>query len=499
MSSLTPEQIKQLSYDEQLKYLNLLKELEEQKLYNKQYFFSPYPFQADFYSKGKDQKVRALIAANRVGKTYSAAMELTYHLTGDYPAWWEGRRWDKPIKAVAAGISSTQVRKVIQKELVGTENRDVLDELGTGTIPKDKLEFDKCNKSRDGGYSEIVVKHKSGGSSVVSLFAYTQGMEPMQGFTADFIWVDEQDRAAFDDIFGELVKRTMTVQGSVIATFTPMQGITHIVNQFWDVNGPFHSGLVNAGWDDAPHLKEEEKAIARAATPPHLLDAVMKGIPVMGSGAVFAISEEEIVYDDVAILPHWPRICAVDVGFTIDPTAGIFVAKDMDGVYYIYDEYGDVSNNTFNASEHVGHLHAKNCSSIPIVYDSAAAAKTGAVGKSVIEMWREMGLKVLPESFKNPDWLIEGNKYKSIAPGLMRMYELMKSGKLKVNKNCHNWWREFRKYSYNDKGIPIDKDNHWMDASRYAIMSAERGLMQITGNDWNAAYRMDEPFFQTYS
>ena len=158
MSSLTPTQIKALSYDEQLRYLGLLKEMEEQKLYNKQFFFSPYPFQSEFYAKGKDQKVRALIAANRVGKTYSAAMELTYHLTGDYPKWWEGRKWDRPIKAVAAGISSTQVRKVIQKELVGTENRDVLTELGTGTIPKHLLELDKCNKSRDGGYSEVVVK-----------------------------------------------------------------------------------------------------------------------------------------------------------------------------------------------------------------------------------------------------------------------------------------------------------------------------------------------------
>jgi hypothetical protein len=37
---------------------------------------------------------RGFMAANRVGKTWGAGgYELTLHLTGDYPDWWEGRRF----------------------------------------------------------------------------------------------------------------------------------------------------------------------------------------------------------------------------------------------------------------------------------------------------------------------------------------------------------------------------------------------------------------------
>ena len=173
-----------------------------------------------------------------------------------------------------------------------------------------------------------------------------------------------------------------------------------------------------------------------AATPPHLRDAVSKGIPVLGSGAVFNIGEDDLVYDDIEIKEHWPRICGVDVGFTNDPTAAVFLAQDPStGIYYIYDEYGHIDNNTENPSQHVGPLHAKDCSRIPVIYDSAAKAKVGANGKAVTELWQEMGLNVLPKSFRNPKYLSEkATSYKDISVGLIRMYELMATGKLKVHR-----------------------------------------------------------------
>ena len=483
MKQLTKEQFDSLSTQEKKDYLDLLEDYEDYRKYNQNKFYEPYEYQRKYHNLGKDQRIRALIAANRCGKSYSAAMEVAYHMTGLYPEWWDGRRFDKPVKAAAAGVTSQQVREVLQKELVGTENRDIINEIGTGAIPKDYLDTEKSVKGRDGAYSKIYVKHASGGYSSLIFFTYAQGMEVMQGFTADLVWVDEQDKSNFDTIFSELVKRTATSEGLVIATFTPLQGITHIVRAFWDEAGAFHNGLVCAGWDDVAHLKEKVKAEMLAATPPHLQDAVSKGIPVLGSGAVYNIGESEIAYDDIEIPDNWPRICAIDVGFTTDPTAGIFVAQDPStGIYYVYDEYGSVDNNTWSAEQHVGQLHSKNCGEIPIIYDSAARAKVGASGKAITELWTEMGLNVLPNSFSNPKWISEGStssSYKAIAPGLVSCYALMSAGKLKIHaRNCKNFWREFRSYSYNDKGDPSDKDNHWMDAFRYAVMSAEKGLME---------------------
>ena len=504
MNQLTKEQFEKLSLEDKKGYLELLEKQEEFQKYNANRYFTPYEYQKKFFDLGKEVRIRALIAANRCGKSYSAAMEVAYHLTGRYPDWWEGRRFDKPVKAAAAGVTSDQVREVLQKELVGTDNRDIVSELGTGSVPRDYFDADMSEKSRSGGYAKIFVKHKSGGMSSLKFFTYAQGMEAMQGFTADLVWLDEQDKNNFDLIFSELVKRTATSRGLVIATFTPLQGITHIVRQFWAEDGPFHKGLINAGWDDVDHLEEDIKAEMLSATQPHLHDAVCKGIPVLGSGAVYNIGEQEIAYDELEIPDTWPRICGVDVGFTTDPTAGIFAAQDPStGIYYVYDEYGSVDNNTWSAEQHVGKLHSKDCSQIPMIYDSAARSKVGASGKAITELWQEMGLNVLPNSFSNPKWVSEGSSstsYKAIAPGLSHCYYLMSTGKLKVHaKNCPNFWREFRSYSYDDKGTPSEKDNHWMDAFRYAIMSAEKGLMESPKNTfWYDSPEKDDFEYHSY-
>ena len=493
---LNDEEIAKLSYQNQTDYLKLIRDYEEIKRYNQLNFFEPYPFQSKFYSLGKDEPVRALIAANRVGKTYSASIEVAMHLTGKYPEWWDGKRWDKPIRAIATSVTSSQVRDVLQNEFVGTPNRDLVDEVGTGVIPRDCIDVDKSAKARDGAFSELAIKHVSGGYSTLKFFSYAQGMEPLQGWRCEIAYVDEQDKNNFDLIFSELVKRISTTDGLMIATFTPLQGVTNIVREFWDPDGAFHSGLVNAGWDDVTHLTEKAKTMMLNATPPHLRDAVTKGIPVLGSGAVYNIGESEIIYDDVEIGDEWPRICGVDVGFTTDPTAAIFVAKDPStGLYYVYDEYGDVDNNTWNASQHVGHFHAKNCGAIPMVYDSAAKAKLGATGKAVTELWREMGLNVSATSFSNPKHLSTNvSSYKSISVGLTRIFEMMATGKIKVHAKCKNFWREFRGYSFDDKGIPNGKDNHWMDSFRYAVMSAEKGLMEVPGRSQFGDYQDDDDY-----
>ena len=49
----------------------------------------------DFFASGKKFKERLFMAANRVGKSEAGAYELTCHLTGIYPPWWEGRRFEK--------------------------------------------------------------------------------------------------------------------------------------------------------------------------------------------------------------------------------------------------------------------------------------------------------------------------------------------------------------------------------------------------------------------
>ena len=59
------------------------------------------------------------MAANRVGKSYVGAMEMAIHLTGLYPRWWKGKKFDKPIKSWVCGASNETTRDICQRELFG--------------------------------------------------------------------------------------------------------------------------------------------------------------------------------------------------------------------------------------------------------------------------------------------------------------------------------------------------------------------------------------------
>ncbi|WP_259543895.1 hypothetical protein, partial [Herbiconiux daphne] len=126
--------------------IDLLEERDKVIKYNRINNFEPYPFQKDFYKASKKFKRRFLCAANRVGKSYSEAVEVTYHLTGLYPSWWEGHRFDHPILCWAVGITGDSTRKVLQNELFGTSLGKDKDELGTGSIPRDLIDFDNLEK-----------------------------------------------------------------------------------------------------------------------------------------------------------------------------------------------------------------------------------------------------------------------------------------------------------------------------------------------------------------
>ena len=67
-----------LSIEEKKRLVELHTQLEEHKNNNKLSFYKPYPYQKRFHNLGKKNNQRLLMAANRVGKTYSGAVALSY-------------------------------------------------------------------------------------------------------------------------------------------------------------------------------------------------------------------------------------------------------------------------------------------------------------------------------------------------------------------------------------------------------------------------------------
>lgn len=166
-----------------------------------------------------------MLAANRVGKTESVGgYELTVHLTGVYPDWWTGRRFTRPIRAWAAGDTSKTVREIIQQKLLGP-----VGSWGTGLIPGDSIERTVRATGQADTVEIIYVKHAKGGVSVLVLKSYDQRREAFQGTEQDVIWLDEEPPL---DIYTECLLRTMTNNGMLMLTFTPLIGVSEVVLSF---------------------------------------------------------------------------------------------------------------------------------------------------------------------------------------------------------------------------------------------------------------------------
>jgi phage terminase large subunit-like protein len=185
-----------------------------------------YPKHIAFFKAGATHMERAAIAANRVGKTWGiGGYETTVHLTGDYPPWWEGRRFESPVDVWAAGDTSETTRDIVQLALMGPINA-----IGTGLIPAAKIIGEPARRSGTANSIDtVLVQHASGGTSSLGFKSYDQGRRKFQGTGKHVIWLDEEPPA---DVYDECLLRLMTTNGLMLATFTPLLGLSDVAMRF---------------------------------------------------------------------------------------------------------------------------------------------------------------------------------------------------------------------------------------------------------------------------
>lgn len=159
------------------------------------------------------------------GKTTMSCYETTLHLTGDYPEWWQGYRFNHPVDWWAASDTTETTRDILQHEFLGQ-----FGSIGTGLIPKDCI-LGEPTKRRGiaDAVDTVFVKHKSGGQSVLSFKSYDQGREKFQGTAKHGISLDEEPD---ESIYFECLTRLMTTNGLMICTFTPLKGMSGMVMRY---------------------------------------------------------------------------------------------------------------------------------------------------------------------------------------------------------------------------------------------------------------------------
>ena len=460
--------------------LELLREQKKRLRFNRIDQYDPYPYQQQFHETSKDSNQRLLMAANRIGKSFCGAAEMSYHLRGIYPDWWKGRRYDQPITAWAGGVSNETTRDIVQAELLGSP--DDPDAFGSGAIPKNYIIKTERKPGVPNAKSVALIRHVSGGNSSLHFKAYEMGVEKWQGRSVDVVWLDEEPSR---DIYSQAVTRTLDRRGMVYMTFTPEAGMTETVAAFMNRIQPGQS-LVNATWDDASekiksmkgqqgHLSEAVMEQILSAYSPHEREMRRYGRPSIGSGLIFPVDEEKIIIDPIAIKDHWPRIAAIDFGWD-HPTAVVWCAVDRDeDVFYVYDCHRE--------SKASPAIHAQTIRSrphfIPIAYPHDGNRRDSMGNPGLADQYRNLGCNFLLQHFSNPPALGENKGSNSIEEGLMAMLQSMEAGNFKVFSTLSSWFEEFRMYHRKGgKVVPFRDD--LMSATRYAFQSQR---FAVSGSD----------------
>ena len=248
LARLTPEDQETM----QLARLRVEREIRHQESPLARYFTDDglfcrdnYPHHVAFMNAGKHAHERMFLAGNQVGKTLSAAYETTCHLTGRYPHWWQGRVFTEPVTGIAAGETMQLVKKTIAHRYFGDVKmggRGRLQLSGDGFIPMEDIIEDSIEFAQgDRVPTEAWIRYRGSKHeySTLSLRAFAQKREVFQGVARHFIWLDEEVPL---DIYSECLMRTATTKGIILATFTPLKGISDLVRQFLQQAGEMPGG-----------------------------------------------------------------------------------------------------------------------------------------------------------------------------------------------------------------------------------------------------------------
>lgn len=442
-----------------LELLQLLEEKERRRKTRKLSSYYPdtgplrrelYSKHLDFFKAGVEFMARAAIAGNRTGKTTLNAYETTCHLTGIYPDWWTGKRFDHPVDWWAASDTGETTRDILQHEFLGR-----IDELGTGMIPQHLIVGDPTRRRGIAdAVDTVIVKHSSGGTSTLAFKSYDQGREKFQGTKKHGISLDEEpDMGVYTEC---LTRLTATVPGDedgiMICTFTPLSGMSAVVLMFLNESSP-HRFVLTMGFDHVPHLSESSKAKLMSSFPPHEREARANGTPQLGSGAIYPISESDIFVNDIEIPEHWPKVYGMDVGW--NRTAALWAAWDRENdIVYLYGEH--------YRGQAEPYVHAQAIKGrgdwVPGVIDPASRGRSQIDGRQLFSQYKDLGL--------NLEFAIN-----SVESGIYAVWTRMSLGKLKVFNSLVSLKEEFRLYRRDDKGKIVKEKDHLLDCLRYLILS----------------------------
>lgn len=231
--------------------------------------------------------------------------------------------------------------------------------------------------------------------------------------------------------------------------------------------------VVQAGWQDVPHIDEQAQAELLASTPPWLREARTKGEPSMGAGAIYPIPIADIEVKPFSIGRFWKRGYALDVGW--NKTAALWGAQDpADGTIFLYTEHYQGQQLPM---VHAAAIRARGAW-IQGCIDPAARGRSQRDGEKLMDEYRSepCNLKLVPA-------------INEVQTGLEQVWQALALGRLKIFSTLQYFKTEYRVYRRDETGKLVKKNDHLMDCFAADTLvctdQGKRRIAELVGTEGN--------------
>jgi phage terminase large subunit-like protein len=428
-------------------------------------FYAP---QLKFFSEGATHHQRLIRGGNQVGKSFACAFEASLHMTGQYPRWWKGKRFNKPTRGWIVGTSAALVRDGPQRQLTNKQG-----EFGSGTIPLAALAAAGRPVMVPGGTGAIdtmSTPHETDGVrdgiSSATFKSFEMRSEKMQSESVDWIWIDER---CSEEIYSELLARTTATDGILFLSYTPLKGGGELTYRFLNEYSRDRSDT-RIEKEHARHITPERFAEMEEGYLPHEREARIHGIPQLGIARVFPFSIESMMRnfapdDDIK---GWARWCVgIDFGYD-HPFAAALCAWTHDT-----EEFFVVDGFRMERSEALYHVKriASMCRGlrVPIAFPHDGNVHEKGSGIALADVYRRLGAPMLGKHAEN-----QGGGF-HLEPAIEDICSYMKRGCFTIASHMSELAEEILNYHRDEdyKIVPLRDD--LISAVRYAFMMRRQG------------------------
>jgi len=407
-------------------------------------------FQEDFLNSQK--RFRVVFAGNRSGKSKVSSYEVVRFALG--------LREDKKIETPNDGWVVSPDSRVAQVVMIPY----IKHFLG--------------NQVKKFYKREQILEVKNG--SMIYFKSTDSGVEKFTGASIRYAAIDED---VPEEIFREILMRTLDKKGDLWITITPLYSSWMYekiyLRQFADPELEIFKGST---YENSINLPQGEIERLKTLYSPEELQARLYGNFLFFEGLVykeFSITKHCVmpfhIQDDCI------RLRFIDVGIK-DPTACIWVAIDKNDRYFVYREYYETDKTIDENAKNII-LLTGNEKILRTYIDPSSDRRGSQTHITDYRAYVDAGIKPL---FKAP--IIEKMTM------INSVKTMLRSNRLFIFRNLKNTLTEFGVYSYKKSGIPEDKNDHilscigWLCSLNLKYENFTSAIPKVVSKNTNSIY-----------